>query len=302
MPLEPAPLVMAGEIPHYGCCRPPDGGGAGLLVRRSAACAEVFLPAAAPATVISAAASWTFGAWVALGTLAQQLVLSYTHIVNYFSAAGLVDSTVELAYGDGYGGYTPLDATRELATFFNPGGTTIWFLPLSMMCQPVAVPANQAIYARYAANSATPYQVDLILLGWLGGLPAFDTIPLAAISGPGRWYPVNASSAYISAPTGAGWAWGAPVTVIDPAPNDLLVVGMEAYPSIVWATDPATMWQVGYGPAGSETWCATLPIGRTWSTRWVWPPVLVKAGERLALRAADATAGTRGCRVKVYDL
>jgi hypothetical protein len=191
---------------------------------------------------------------------------------------------------------------REIAPFFNPGQTTAWYLPLSMMCLPVGSPAGQAIYARAATVQGGVCAYEVILLGWLGGLPAFDTIPLAAIAGPGRWYPANASIATIDTNTGTGWTYGAGFTVVNPAPNDLLVAGMEARADTTHVLDPGTMWQVGYGPAGSETWCATLTMGRTWCERWVWPPVLVKAGERLAVRSAYSAVVSRRCRVKVYDL
>lgn len=279
--------------------KPAAAAAAGLLVRRDAACAEVFLPAAPPATVTSGAGAWVFGSWVSLGSSAQVLVPSYVHIVNYAQAVGLVDSSAELAYG---AGYTPLDAMREMAPFFNPGVNTVWALPLSMMCRPIAVPANETIYARLADSSVTAYSVELFLLAWAGGLPAFETIPLAAVAGPGRWYPANASGAYIFLTSGGGWAYGASASVVDPAPNDMLVVGIELLGVIQYILNPATLFQLGYGPSGSETWCATVSEGRTWTTRWVWPPALVKAGERLAVRAAGAAAMSHFLRVKVYDL
>jgi len=272
----------------------------GFLVRRAAACAEVFLPAAPPVVAVSGGAPiWTPGAWVSLGSRAEVLVPSYYHVVNFFSAGGLVDSSVEFSRGDGH---TPLDCFREISPVFNPGVDTTWSLPLSGMSRPVAVPANEVVYARLTVSSATVYQVEVMLVGWAGGLPTFDTIPLAVCAGPGRWYPANATSASVVTTSGAGWGYGTPVTVVDPAPNDMLVVGIEVIASAFYLTDPAAFYQLGYGAAGSETWCATLTHGRTWTTRWVWPPVLVRAGERLAVRTADAAATGRNCRVKVYDL
>jgi hypothetical protein len=277
----------------------PVAAAAGLLVRRGAACAEVFLPAAPPAIVTSGVAGWAFGAWVSLGAPAQLFVPSYAHIVNWISAVSLVDTTVELAYG---AGYTPLDCAREIAPFFNPGANTVWALPLSLMCQPGSSPAGQTVYVRAATQTATPYDYEVILIGWLGGLPTFATVPLAVITGPGRWYPANTYSSGITATSGAGWTWGPGATVVAAAPNDMLVVGLKNIAVVSELLDTGTMWQIGYGAAGSETWCATAAIGHMWSNRWIWPPVLVKAGERLAVRAAYVVAGSRDCQVKVYDL
>ena len=278
---------------------PVAGAGGGLLVRRAAACAEAAFPAPEPAIVTSGAFVWVFGLWVDLGTPAQDLVLNYIHIANDSQAAALVDSTVELAYGPSW---TLLDAARELAPFYLPGATTVWALPLSQMCQPVRSPAGQTIKVHAATASATPYNFEVMVLGWLGGLPAFDAIALAAIAGPGRWYPANTGAGSLVTTTGTYPLYGNPAVVVNPAPNDMLVVGLESYPTTVYLLDPGTLWQIGYGPAGSETYCATTLAGHTWNERWIWPPVLVRAGERLVVRSSDTGAFGRVCRVKVYDL
>jgi hypothetical protein len=270
-----------------------------FLVRRAAACAEASFPAPGAIVVTSGAGAWTFGAWVALGTPAQDLVLNYLHAINYTAAPGLVPATIELAYG---AAYTPLDAGRETASLFNPGPTTAWSLPLSQMCQPVVCPAGQTLYARAADSSPAAFNYEVLALGWLAGLPTFDVRGLTTISGPGRWYPANTTAAGITVIAAVYPSYGAGVTVVDPAPNDLLVVGLVSQAALSYLLDTGTLWQIGYGPAGSETWCSTSLAGRLWNERWIWPPVLVRAGERLAVRASWYTGGSRTCQVKVYDV
>jgi hypothetical protein len=278
---------------------PTAGGVAGLLVRRAAACAEIFLPAAPPAIVVNGAVAWVFGAYVDLGSVAQILVPSYLHVVNANSLTALNDATVRLSYAaDRF----PLDHMREVAPFYNPGATTAWYLPISMMCQPQAVPANDHLWASLATSVAAARQVEVILLAWAGGLPTFDTIPLAPIAGIGYWWPSNTGNTAYNVPAGAAWAYGAPVTVNASMPNDALVVGLKGLPVLGELLDNATIIQVGYGPAGSEVWCATSCRSHTWNTRWVWPPVLVKAGERLALRATSDVVKDISVQMKLYNL
>lgn len=273
------------------------GGGAGLLVRRDAACAEIWYPAAPPATVTSGAGAWVWGAPVVLGSPGQDFILSYLHVVNYSSAAALIDSTVELYHGPDTA--DRLDAARELAPFYNPGPTSAWALPLSQMARWPVSPQYENIRARAATDSLVAYDFEVMILGWLGSLPPFATLTPAA-SLYGRWYPANSGAAYIASTAGAGWAFGASTTVLASATNDMLVVGLESLNSLAHLLDPMTLWQIGYGPNLSETWCATVSMGRTWNTRWIWPPIHVQAGERLAVRSADTVAGIRGCRVKAY--
>lgn len=275
------------------------GGGAGLLVRRAAACAEIFRPAAPPAIVINSGVAWTYGAYVDLGSYPQILVPSYLHVVNDASLTALNDATIRLSYAaDRF----PLDYMREVAPFYNPGVSTVWFLPLSMMCQPQAVPANEHLWASLATSIAAARQVEVILLAWAGGLPPFDTIPLAPVAGIGHWWPSNVSNTAYLVTTGALWAYGAPTQIAPAMANDALIVGLKGLPTTSELLDEATMIQVGYGPAGSEVWCATTCRSHTWNTRWIWPPVLVKAGERVALRGASDPAKDVSVQVKLYDL
>jgi len=281
--------------------RSPAGAAAapGRLVRRDASCAEIWLPAPPPAYVTSSVTPWVPGNFVLMGTPAQEFVLNYGHVLNFNQVPGPIDSTVGFVYGIVA---THLDAAREVAPFFLPGPSTTWALPLSIMCQPVSVPAGEPISVYAATEAAVAYTFEAILLGWLGGLPTFDTIPLAVLPGHGYWLPSDLGTGSYTVTTGAGWAWGAPVTVVASMNYDALVVGIKTRYSLSVMLNPATFYQIGYGPAGSETWCATISMGHPWHERWIWPPVQVKAGERLAIRATTTSAQPRLCQLKLYGL
>jgi hypothetical protein len=278
---------------------PPAGGVAGFLVRRDAACAEIFLPTAPPAIVTSGAGIYIPGAAVLLGSHAQDLYPSYCHIVNYLQASAMVDQTVRLKHGlpSAY-----FDSMREIAPFFNPGPTTAWALPLSMMMCPHKIPALDNIYAESMSNDGGVYSVAVILLAWAGGLPPFDVIPFTTTFVWGSWLPNDASDIGYNIFNGAGYVYGPSTTITAVMGADTLIVGLKMLAQISMMGVAAELYQVGYGPAGGETWVATSSHGRTWCERWIWPPVLVKAGERLAVRGAGPAAVHRFVQLKYYTL
>lgn len=278
--------------------RPAAGAAAsGLYVARRTG-AEIFLPAPPPATVTGGAAGWTFGAWVSLGTPSNDLILSGISVTT----AGLVGNmsgVIELAYG---GSYTALDATRNVVPFFNPGPTTLFFSSLSTVSRPVTVPAGETLYARAAQSAAGAVAFGVFVVGWDSALPTWEELAANVAAGPGRYYPSNVNPGGLAVMSGAGWAYGASSTVVDPAPNDMLAYQILTAGSIGDLLDTATLFQLGFGASGAETWCATVPHAHEYLTQLIHPPVLVRSGERLAVRSADAAAQPTGVLVKVYDL
>lgn len=277
-------------------------GGAGPTglyeARRSGA--EIFLPSTgAPISVTSAAAAWTFGAWAAIGTPANDFILSAIHAAKYGPAAVLDGYVVELAYG---ATRTALDATRHILTVSDPTADAAGASYYGCNCRPVRVPAGQPIYARLATSSAAAMTLEVWVTGWDSALPSWVELPSNLVAGPGRHYPSNTYSTGLIVPTGAGWSYGASTTVVAPAPYDMLVVRLISGQSIMNLIDTARAFQIGYGSPGSEIWCATIPSGRMYFTPCIDPPVWVKAGERLAIRGCGAGAFNYVLLVKVYYL
>ena len=58
---------------------------------------------------------------------------------------------------------------------------------------------------------------------------------------------------------------------------------------------------VGYGPAGAETWVSTHMLGRVVASVPIFPPIWIKAGERVAIRAQGKQTAAKRVMLKVYD-
>lgn len=101
-----------------------------------------------------------------------------------------------------------------------------------------------------------------------------------------RVWPVLGSQAIT---TGLWPAYSAWISVIDPAPTDLLVWGVSDYGGDLFSF--GREYQVGAGPSGGG---GEVPLARALcpeyavldnSAGWLWRPALIKRGERLSIRA-----------------
>jgi hypothetical protein len=291
-------LRMAGEIPGAGCCRADGGGGAGLFLARRGN-AETWLPlTGGPVTVTSGASPNTFGDWASLGTPASDFYTSHLWacLANLPTQLGSV--LAQFAYG---ADPAPLDASRSAVTLTDPTADASGYLALPLPCRSGKIPAGQELRARAWATIASR-QLQVMVAGWLDAYPEWTPLPANTVVGPGRYYPSDSATSGVSVASATWGSWGAVATVVDPAPNDLLVTEVIFIPSTSAVLLPVWALQLGYGPAGSEVWCATPLHGHGAPSPWIWPPVWVKAGERLAVRAQGPSAANRQILVKVHDL
>ncbi len=256
---------------------------------------EIWLPLnAGPVSFTPGVA--TMSAWNALATPANDFYLTHllaSHI-HTGSAAGI--DAAEFAYG---AGYTPIDVVRRTHAFSDATNDAGGWYGFSQETRPGKVPAGQQISVRGQVGAA-PNAMECMAVGFDGAYPAFASLPSDAVAGAGRFYPGN--TGYSTINTGAAPAWSTPQTIIDPAPNDMLVTYLAAGAAIGDFIASWTAYQLGVGPAGSETWLATSIIAHAQSDGWIWPPVWVLAGERLAIRAMAVSTGSRRAAIKVHDL
>lgn len=140
----------------------------------------------------------------------------------------------------------------------------------------VAPSAYLVGYEGLAPESDDTYPLDT----YLAGVPSTQT--LSATTSPGL------------AVTVAAWpTYGAWVQVIASAPQDLLVYGWEASGVVGNLNNHSHYLQFGIGAAASEVPYAVLPFpgasSYTAGVHWLRRPLLVYAGERLAVRATGNT-------------
>lgn len=273
------------------------GGGATTHWARRAG-AEIFLPAAAGPVAVTSGAAWTFGGWTAIGTPAADFYLSQLMAFLSVVPATLAKLLVEFGYG---AGPAALDATRLETCVVDPTADASGWLDLSTRSRPTRVPAGAAVSAR-AWSSRAADVFDCMVVGWSGSYPVWSALPSNTVVGPGRYYPTNVSTAGVAVVAGAWGAWGAPVAVVAAAPNGLLVTQVIQLGVMANVLSTGVAYQLGFGPAGSETWCATVLTAHAGRAPWIWPPVWVQAGERLAVRAQGNAAGLRQCLVRVHDM
>jgi len=260
--------------------------------------AEIFLPTTGGPIAVTSGAINTFGAWTAIATPANDFYLSHLLVFLSVIPAALARLVVEFGYG---AGPTALDVTRLDTNVVDPTADAAGYIELHLRSRPTLVAASQQIQARaYSSRAADAFAC--MVAGWDTSYPTWTALPANTVAGPGRYYPSNTSTTGILANAGAWGTWGTAVTVVDPAPNDMLVTQLLQVATAANVISTGVAYQVGYGAAGSETWCATLLTGHASRAPWVWPPVWVKSGERLAARAQANAAGYRPCLLKVHDM
>ncbi len=261
---------------------------------------EDFLPTSgAPVVLDSSGTGYTFGAWESYGAPDADFYVSTFHVVTTGVWGALEHCIVELAYGVDK---APIDVTRGTAIVVLPGASTSFYIPHSIVSRAVRVPAGEIIYGRLANSADAVRQVETFLTGWPAPFPAWEELDENTVPGPGRFYPSNVTDEGVALATGASWAYGDDVTAVASAPNDLLIAQVVSPYGIAQFLTLAAAVQVGYGASGEETWCATLPFGRVSYPPWLYPPILIREGERIAVRAAANAAIAVSLFLKVYDL
>ena len=260
--------------------------------------AEIWLPATGGPVTLTSGARSVFGNWTAIGTPAADFYLSHLMVHSMSIPTNLCMEVVEFGYG---AGPTALDVTRIYTSLVDPTADAVGYMELDCRSRPTKVLSGVPVSAR-AYSGVAAMEFECMVAGWDASYPVWDALPVNTVAGPGRFYPSNTYVNGIVVVAGAWGTWGTAKQVVASAPNDMLVTQlMQTYYNQNLLVG-AVAYQIGYGPAGSETWCATLLAGRVSRAPWVWPPVWVKAGERLAVRAQDPGAGTHPFVLKVHDM
>jgi hypothetical protein len=269
-----------------------------IAVRRPGCGAEIFLPSSGGAALIASSTPYaTPGAWSAIATPANDLYLTrlFARRDNTYTAFGGV--AVEYGYG---AGPTSIDVLHGTAMMVDPAADDAGYPWLDLPTFNTRVPAGQSLQARIAEAVSKNWRI--MVAGWDTDVPAFETLPYDRPAGAGRFYPGNNHNTGVTSTAGIMPAYGAWVTVVDPAPNDMLVVQVAHGVSAGSITAVGVALQLGIGAAGSEQEVYTALVGRGNGMALAWPPVWLLAGERLALRTSYVAAINHGYFVKVIDL
>jgi len=271
------------------------GGGPVLPVaRRPGVGAEILLPNTGPVAVTAGLGA--FGAWTTMDTPAHDTYLTRLQARRILIPGSGGNENIEFGYG---AGPTALDAVRGVNTINDPTGNDTGWLGFDLNTYTVA-PAGQALKARVWDNySAASWEVWAC--GWDGAPPLFTTLRAAYAAGAGRYYPSNTSGG-LAVTASAFPNYGAWVEVFAAAPNDLIVSAVTALNALAQFTASVVAYQLGIGAAGTEEAVGTFLVGHGLTTINCDPPVLVLAGERLAIRATSNGASNRTVGVKVIDL
>jgi hypothetical protein len=269
-----------------------------MPVARRPGCGAEVLASNLPVTVAAGNPFPTFGAWVALGTPGAGLFLTRIQARRLAVPASAGNNIIELGYG---AGPTALDVIRCIfAINDGPPANDVGYLPADLNTYNTKVPAGQSLQARISdANAGVNWEIWTC--GWSGAVPTFTPLVVASPAGAARYYPSNTSLGLTPA-SGTSPAYGAWLTVIDPAPNDLPVTALHCGWLLGNFLATGVAYQLGIGAAGAEQPVGTFLQGHATNAINIDPPVWVLAGERLAVRAASSGASNRNVLVKVTDL
>jgi hypothetical protein len=295
--LEPAPLLMAGEIPG----RQPGGGDVlPNYWNPQRADPEVILPSSG----LEAQATAGLGAWGAWTTIqaatSVDLVLLAAHMSKITTASGSFWGQIGV---DPTGG-TSFTVRAEFAFHayvFGSGASPIH--SSTFRFEPYLIPGGSRVAMRGWVTAG-----DLSFQGYLAlVIPAaswVDPWPNTYVDG-GRATKQRRSPAvagWLTVPPGSGWT-----EAVASAPNDMLLTAVEIDPSSATGTRGDVV-EVGVGAAGSEVVFsrAGIPSLRIFG----WPfgyqefgrKALVLSGERVAVRKKLVSGGTHRLALYFEDL
>lgn len=276
------------------------GGGAGMFfARRPGNAPEIFLPSVPPAPVLTAGLN-AFGAWVNIGTTVNDYYLSHIQGTLLSMPLSLVSHAIELSQGP-VAGVTQLDALRRVTTIVDPAADATGQVDFFAVCRPLKVAAGTIIWARaYSNDAAVARTYEVLTAGWDTALPAFTQLAKQTVAGFAGWFPSSTTS--LSVIAGVAPAFGAWTQLIAAAASDLLITEIRQGALLGSALSPFTGYQLGIGAAGAEVACNSIIGSHAQPNAEVWPPVWVKAGERVAIRASTAGATNRPVAIKAYTL
>lgn len=295
--LDPAPLLMAGEIPG----RQPGGGDVlPNYWNPQRADPEVVLPS----SNLEAQATAALGAWGAWTTVqaatAGDLVLLAAHMSRITTASGSCWVQVGV---DPTGG-TSFTVRAEFAfhAFISGSGAT----PIhssTFRLGPYLIPAGSRVAVRGWVTAG-----DLRFQGYLALIaPAASWVdPWANTYIAGgratRQRRVPAVAGWLTVPAGSGWT-----QAVASAPNDMLLTAVEIDPSSAAGTRGDVV-EVGVGAAGSEVVFSRAGIPSLRILGWPFGyqefgrKALVLSGERVAVRKAVVSGGTHRLALYFEDL
>lgn len=281
--LEPAPLLMAGEIPG---CQPSGGDVLPNYWNPQRADPEVVLPSSGlEARPTAALATW--GAWTTVeAATPRDLVLVAAHMSKITTASG----SLWVQIGVDPTGGTSFAVGQEFAFHaFISGEGSVPIHSSTFRLEPCLVPAGSRVGMRGWVTVG-----DLRFQGYLALIaPAaswVDPWPNTYIGGGRatrqRRYPVV--NGWVSLPASTAWT-----QVVASAPNDMLLTALEVRPGS--GSIPGLSLEVGVGAAGSEVVFSRIgiptariinfPFGHQEFGR----KALILRGERVAVRKVVAT-------------
>lgn len=272
------------------------GNGKAIARRPTITPCENFIPTTGAVAVTSGAAN-AFGAWTPLQTINSDVVLSQLMSVRTTTLLALARMTTEFGYG---AGPTALDALYETYAITDPtgddGGAPGSVMPAAF---PV-IPANQSFQARINDSRVANAVYNVWAAGWYPNDPVFVDLPHFRL-GTAQFYPSNISvgitTSAVAAPN-----FGNYVDVINPAPNDILIVYITPCTGVPQAISPFTGYRLAIGAVGQEIPLALLPTGNMVRPSWINPPIWLKQGEILRVQSTSNVAGVRQIVAKGYNM
>lgn len=252
---------------------------------------EIIVPVdAAAVSVVSGADAWS--AWVQVTAgLGADFIL--THILAV-SVAGTVYMNGQIEVGVGAAGSEVAVAESEWSTTLQAVSGAGGVSRDPRRVQYYRIPAGTRIavraYGRSGSNTVVVY-----LQGYSGAGPTVQslatlqqgyvngTVTLASLNMPETGGLVVSSF--------VAWAWTAWVQATAAAPARMLVYGFDSgLPGAAFYSADGGLIQLGVGAAGSEVVRGAAGYCRGSSPMVLGHPVLVEAGERIAVRAKSAAA------------
>jgi len=299
MPLEPAPLLMAGEI------YPPSGGGDVLpnYWNPSRGQPDVILPSATSYSFVLTFPVGSWSAWIALEpALAADYVLACLALARVCTAAG--SFWVQLALGPG--SPDTIVATVGQNILIAGSGAYPW-AGYTLRLPPKLLPAGQSLFIRGRAEGGSGNgRLNVVCMPASPGATWYSPWPNTYIGG-------SRVTAVRRVPDVPNWvrvagnatAW---TEVVASAPNDMLFTGAEFDPTNGGGGSMGNRLEVAVGPAGSEVVYSRVPFPSAMSGFWpfgyqeVGRKSLILAGERVSARLVTGGAGPWRMGLYLEDL
>ena len=261
------------------------------------------------AFVVAAATAWAWGAWaeiVAAASMSAAFVPIGAHYLfrSVILATGQIAFAIELEFGTGAAGARhafALGANNAIA-----GANPNIFASATLPVGPTIIPSGTRIAARSRKSIVTTGGASLVvgtyLTGYDNAKAPVGYAPYARrahLLGVHRAQTITTpSGSLLAATSGAAWGtYGAWVTVIDPAPSDLIVWGASRYSRPGNGGNLGFYMEFGSGPTGGtpQPRARMAFPGATNGqpgAQWLIYPVFVRKGDKFAVRVTAGGALT----------